>query len=134
MSRSWSPAAICTMDAWVMPAPAPWAKTKHARADSGLSSSAETVFALSTFNFSCCGLMTLISRDHASVGVSLLWFAPDRNRHAIMGVLRKSRVARAACGLNRPKAPVTLVSNESGGNNHEADQDRRHHHRCGDRA
>jgi hypothetical protein len=59
--RGKRPAATSSMQPWVIPAPAPWAKTKYARADEGRSSSAETESAPSTFSFSSCGLTTFIS-------------------------------------------------------------------------
>src|SRR6476619_4820677 len=64
------------MNAWAIPAPAPWAKTKHACADGGRSISAETAFALSTCSFNSCGLRTFISR----VWFFLQGFEPDRKQ------------------------------------------------------
>src|SRR5712672_740131 len=42
MPRSPRPDATVSMNGWVIPAPAPWANTKHARAFGGRSRSAET--------------------------------------------------------------------------------------------
>ena len=61
MPQSQSPAATVSMKAWVIPAPAPWAKTKHACGDDGRSSSAETASAPSISIFSCCGLAVFIT-------------------------------------------------------------------------
>src|ERR1700675_3051676 len=49
------------MKAWVMPAPAPWARTKHACAPGGRNSSADTSLPLSTCSFSGCGLTAFIA-------------------------------------------------------------------------
>jgi hypothetical protein len=48
------------MNEWVMPAPAPWANTKQARASLGWISSAETEVALPTSMRSFCGLAICI--------------------------------------------------------------------------
>src|ERR1700730_7075914 len=48
MPRSARPAAAVSIKEWVMPAPAPWANTKQARALFGAASSAETEVDLPT--------------------------------------------------------------------------------------
>ena len=52
MPRSASPIATVSMNGCAMPAPAPWANTKQARALSGRSSSAETEVVFSRVSFS----------------------------------------------------------------------------------
>src|ERR1700733_15776273 len=49
------------MKEWVMPAPAPWANTKQARAWAGRIRSAETVAAFPTAISSLCGLTIFIA-------------------------------------------------------------------------
>src|SRR5689334_1137409 len=51
------------MNGWVIPAPAPWAKTKHAFAPDGRDNNAETLFAASTFTFRDCGLALFMARS-----------------------------------------------------------------------
>src|ERR1700685_2729295 len=51
------------MKEWVIPAPAPWANTKHARASAGRIRSAETVAAFPTAISSFCGLTIFISLE-----------------------------------------------------------------------
>jgi hypothetical protein len=52
------------MNGWVIPAPAPWAKTKHAFAPDGRDKSAETVCVAPTFAFRRCGLTMFIAAFH----------------------------------------------------------------------
>src|ERR1700722_6179809 len=59
------------MNGWVIPAPAPWAKTRQACVDGGRSSSAETTFAPSPFSFNSCGLTAFISLSPRT------WKRPD---------------------------------------------------------
>src|ERR1700677_1213534 len=49
------------MKEWVIPAPAPWASTKQARAGAGRIRSAETVAAFPTAISRFCGLMAFIA-------------------------------------------------------------------------
>src|ERR1700722_17458803 len=53
------------MKGWVVPAPAPWAKTKHARACEGRFRSAENWPAFALSMLSCCGLTAFISSARA---------------------------------------------------------------------
>src|ERR1700744_5063257 len=55
MSRSQRPPANLSMKGWAIPAPAPWANTKHARGFSGHSRSADTAPALPVSIVNCCG-------------------------------------------------------------------------------
>jgi len=48
------------MKGWVIPAPAPWANTKHACACAGRVKSPETEPDFAIAISSCCGLMALI--------------------------------------------------------------------------
>src|SRR5438270_10805264 len=61
MPRSARPAAACSMKECVMPAPAPWANTKQARACGGFTSSAETEVALPTSMTIFCGVLSFIA-------------------------------------------------------------------------
>src|SRR6185437_6820768 len=62
MPRSPRPAATVAMNGWAIPAPAPWANTKHALARVGLIRSAETEPELPVSNVSCCVLKVVIAR------------------------------------------------------------------------
>src|SRR5713101_380603 len=63
MPRSLRPAATASMNACVIPAPAPWAKTKHARASVGRSRSAETEPAFPISMSNLCALAIFIGSD-----------------------------------------------------------------------
>src|SRR5258707_6871338 len=55
------------MNGWVIPAPAPWAKTKHARAFGGRSRSAETDPAFTISMSSFCTLAIFIRSNRYSL-------------------------------------------------------------------
>src|SRR4029450_7174163 len=67
MPRSPRPVATACMNGWVIPAPAPWAKTKHARAFGGRSRSAETEPALPISISSFCALAGFIYSNRYSL-------------------------------------------------------------------
>src|SRR3954469_12854251 len=86
MSRLQRPVASCSMNWCVIPAPAPWAKTKHARARGGWSNSAETAFTSSIRNFSFCAPMAVMSRNCSRF---------RRNRPSSTPQLENHRAARS---------------------------------------
>src|SRR5688572_5252127 len=96
MPRSERPAAIASIEACRIPAPAPWAKTKHARAFSGRISSADTAPALPTVIFSSCaaliGLPAATTRRLRPDIVVTNDLAPEGQ------LLRKERVELAGAG------------------------------------
>ncbi len=63
MPRVARPEATAAMKGCVIPAPAPWASTKQARALTGRSSSADTVPAVPTAISSFCGLTVFMIPD-----------------------------------------------------------------------
>src|SRR6266851_10489328 len=69
MPRSARPIAAVSMKEWVMPAPAPWANTKQARASFGATSNAETEVDLPTSMTSFCGLFPFIAPRKSVIGL-----------------------------------------------------------------
>src|SRR5258708_16744322 len=77
MPRPARPAATVSMNGWLMPAPAPWANTKHATARAGFVSNAETEPALPASIERCCVLMAVI------VQASLAKIGSGGKRHSL---------------------------------------------------
>src|ERR1700749_1280541 len=99
MPRPASPAATVSMNGWLIPAPAPWANTKHAVARAGRVSNAETEPALPVSILSLSALTTVITLEPIEDRAE----REDSGQNRLRGwTIRNIRIDGAAkLGINR---------------------------------
>src|SRR5215471_11595033 len=97
MPRAARPVATLSIEAWVMPAPAPWAKTKQARVSLGRISSADTEVDWPTSRRRFCGMKSFIARALLARGNS----ATQASRYDVPKPSQPRREADGDPGMTR---------------------------------